>query len=178
MTNEPGVLTISESTFQSGTLWADSKSKFSGSIKLAGIHLEFMKLHANAVIPTKAHKDDLGYDLYALEETVIHPEVVTKIRTGIAIGFPTGCGGFIKDRSSIATKLELFTVAGVIDNGYTGEIIVAMFNPDIESAMIFSAGDKIAQLVLIPVVNVETRVVDTLTGTDRGAGGFGSTGSR
>ena len=98
------------------------------------------------------------------------------ISTGVAIQFPRGYGGLIKDRSSVATKQKLFTVAGVIDNGYVGEIKIAMNNASGETQS-FEKGAKIAQLVLVPVTNFTVTEVDELTTRDgRGQSGFGSTG--
>jgi dUTP pyrophosphatase len=135
------------------------------------------RLRETAVLPQKAHAGDLGYDLFAAEDTVVFREETRLITTGIAIEFPPGYGGFIKDRSSVATKKQIFTVAGVIDNGYTGEIRIALFNAA-EGPVKISAGEKIAQLVLIPTVDFEVIETDELTSSDgRETGGFGSTGA-
>src|SRR5690348_13923016 len=91
--------------------------------------LKVKKLHPDAIIPTKSRRTDFGYDLYALEDTVLEPGRVTKVRTGIGFRFPRGFGGILKDRSGVATKIEVQTVAGVIDNEYTGEVMVPFFNP-------------------------------------------------
>lgn len=136
--------------------------------------LEVVRLDEKAILPVKAHDTDLGYDLFALEDTEIAPGGVTKIRTGIACNFPKGYGALLRDRSSVATKRELFTVAGVIDQEYTGEIIIAIYNHgDVDR---FLAGDKIAQMILIPVITFPVREVTTTEETKRGSNGFGSTG--
>lgn len=138
--------------------------------------LRVKKLVATAVLPQKAHAGDLGYDLFASQWTDIFPNETKLVKTGIAIQFPEGYGGIIKDRSSVATKRELFTVAGVIDNGYTGEIQIAFHNASDEVVEI-DAGSKVAQLVLIPTVNFQVEEVEEIVSTDqRGDGGFGSTG--
>ena len=130
-----------------------------------------------AKLPQKAHSGDLGYDLYAGEPAAIFPNETKVVKTGIAIQFPTGYGGVIKDRSSVATKKGLFTVAGVIDNGYIGEICIALYNGT-DSLIHVAPGEKIAQLVLIPTVNFEVTEVDEVVSADqRGDGGFGSTGN-
>jgi dUTP pyrophosphatase len=119
----------------------------------------------------------LGYDLYANAQVSLYPDETLLVKTGIAIGFPAGYGGIIRDRSSIATKKKLFVVAGIIDNGYTGEIQVALHNggQDVKTVYI---GDKIAQLILIPTVDFAVEEVTELTSEDgRGSNGFGSTGS-
>lgn len=139
--------------------------------------MKVKKLFANAQLPQKAHAGDLGYDLFAVQDEMVYPDETRLISTGIAIQFPEGYGAFIKDRSSVATKMKLFTVAGVIDNGYIGEIRVAVHNagPDVQK---IKAGDKIAQLVLIPTVNFAIEEVNEVVSADaRGTGGFGSTGA-
>jgi dUTP pyrophosphatase len=139
--------------------------------------MKVKKLSGNAIIPQKAHAGDLGYDLYTNEGAAVFPNETKVVKTGIAIQFPEGYGGFIKDRSSVATKKGLFTVAGVIDNGYIGEICIALHNGT-DSLIHIIPGEKIAQLVLIPTVNFEVTEVTELVSTDqRGEGGFGSTGN-
>ena len=137
--------------------------------------LEVKKLDPAAKLPEKAHQGDLGYDLFALEDVTLMPGCVTKVRTGIACNFPHGYGALIRDRSSVATKREVFVVAGVIDQAYVGEIIVAFYNPDEVSR--FQAGEKIAQMILMPVITFDVRETTELNDTDRGTGGFGSTGA-
>lgn len=135
------------------------------------------RLSEYARLPEKAHFGDLGYDLYSNEGAAIFPHETKIVKTGIAIQFPEGYGGFIKDRSSVATKKGLFTVAGVIDNGYIGEIGIAMYNGT-DSLIHVGPGEKIAQLVLIPTVDFDVEEVDEVVPTDKRAdGGFGSTGS-
>ena len=130
-----------------------------------------------ATLPQKAHEGDLGYDLFAAEDISIYPGETKLVSTGVAIQFPVGYGGIIKDRSSIATKRKLFNVAGVIDNGYVGEIKFALHNSGYNLQKI-NFGDKMAQLVLIPVTNFQIEEVDEVYSADeRGEGGFGSTGS-
>ena len=148
--------------------------------------MKVKRLSENAVLPQKAHSGDLGYDLFCSEEITLWPGETKLVSTGIAIQFPEGYGGFIKDRSSVATKLQLFTIAGVIDNGYIGELRVALYNGadadesakrDQHTWRKISVGDKIAQIVLIPTVNFAVEEVDELVSADqRGTGGFGSTG--
>jgi dUTP pyrophosphatase len=138
--------------------------------------MQVKRLSEYARLPEKAHLGDLGYDLYASEGAAIFPSETKIVKTGIAIQFPEGYGGIIKDRSSVATKKGLFTVAGVIDNGYIGEICIALYNGT-DSLIHVGPGEKIAQLVLIPTVDFEVEEVDEVFPTDkRGDGGFGSTG--
>jgi dUTP pyrophosphatase len=139
--------------------------------------MKVKKLDTRAKLPQKAHAGDLGYDLFTVDGPAVYPGQTVILKTGIAIQFPEGYGGFIKDRSSIATKRGLHTVAGVIDNGYVGEICVAVHNGT-DSLTHIMPGEKIAQLVLIPTVNFPVEEVDTVFAQDeRGTGGFGSTGN-
>jgi dUTP pyrophosphatase len=139
------------------------------------IPFNIKRLTKSAIIPTRAYEGDLGYDLYADEHIVLKPLERVKISTGIAVQFPQGWGGFIKDRSSMAIK-KLITTGGVIDNGYTGELSVIMTylaNPEYGYFEI-KKGDKIAQLVPIPITNWEITEVQDFTSSERGDKGFGS----
>jgi dUTP pyrophosphatase len=107
----------------------------------------------------------------------IFPGEVKLVSTGISVQFPEGYGALIRDRSSVATKQYLFVVAGVIDNGYTGEIKIALYNGGGDVAKI-TEGTKIAQMILVPTVNFDIEEVTETTSVDgRGSNGFGSTGS-
>jgi dUTP pyrophosphatase len=139
--------------------------------------MKVKRLVEHAILPSKAHAGDLGYDLYSSDQITLHSGETKLISTGISVQFPEGYGGLIRDRSSIATKRQLFTVAGVIDNGYTGEIKVALYNST-ESFQTIYRGDKIAQMILIPTVNFTVEEVDeTISNDGRGNNGFGSTGN-
>jgi dUTP pyrophosphatase len=139
--------------------------------------MKVKRLSEAAVLPQKAHVGDLGYDLFASEEITVWAGQTKLVPTGIAIQFPEGYGALLRDRSSVATKRGLFVVAGVIDNGYIGEIKIALHNSTNGFERI-SAGEKIAQLILIPTVNFNVEEVDELVSADqRGTGGFGSTGT-
>ena len=135
-----------------------------------------VKRHTDtAKLPEKAHQGDLGYDVFADEDKWIEPGGYKLISTGISVHNSTYKYGFIiKDRSSIAMK-GLFTHAGVIDAGYTGEIKV-LFHNNSSTSIKIEQGDKIAQLVPTKVVNFEVEEVDELFETKRGKNGFGSTG--
>jgi dUTP pyrophosphatase len=138
--------------------------------------MKIKRLYEHARLPEKAHPGDLGYDLFSVGNTIILPNQVALISTGISIQFPPGYGALIRDRSSVATKQLLFTVAGVIDNGYTGEIRIALYNASNELRTV-RHGDKIAQMILQPVISFDIEEVSQVTSVDgRGAGGFGSTG--
>jgi dUTP pyrophosphatase len=140
--------------------------------------MKVKRLHEHARLPEKAHPGDLGYDLFSVGDTLILPSRTVLIPTGIAVQFPEGYGGMIRDRSSVATKQSLFTVAGIIDNGYVGEIRVALYNASNELREI-RHGEKIAQMILQPVVTVDIEEVITVASVDgRGTNGFGSTNER
>ena len=139
------------------------------------MELKVKRLTETAKLPEKAHQGDLGYDVFADEDKWIPYGEYRLISTGISVLNNTYKYGFIiKDRSSIAMK-GLFTHAGVIDAGYTGEIKVFFHNVSNTSIKI-EKGDKIAQLVPTKVINFEVEEVNELFQTKRGDNGFGSTG--
>ena len=139
------------------------------------MELKVKRLTDTAKLPEKAHQSDLGYDVFADEDKWIPYGEYRLISTGISVFNNTYRYGFIiKDRSSIAMK-GLFTHAGVIDAGYTGEIKIFFHNVSGTSIKI-ERGDKIAQLVPTKVINFEVEEVDELFQTKRGENGFGSTG--
>ena len=128
-----------------------------------------------ATLPVKAHKGDLGYDIFSDENKMIAPGERMLISTGISIMASNGKYGFIiKDRSSMAVK-GLFSHAGVIDAGYTGEIKVLLHNTTKQIYQV-SKYDKIAQMIPTAVVDFEVTDVEQHFNTSRGEGGFGSTG--
>jgi dUTP pyrophosphatase len=132
------------------------------------------RLTETAVLPTRAHPDDAGLDLYA-DETAVVPEFGRAlVRTGIAVGIDPGKVGLIWPRSGLA-KSGISTDGGVIDAPYRGEIGVIVTNATPHRHTI-EAGDKIAQLLVQPIFPDTLVEVDELTATDRGASGFGSTG--
>jgi len=137
--------------------------------------MKYKKLDPSALPPQKAHENDLGWDLFSLDSPIIPPFNYRLVRTGIAIGFPPNVGGILKDRSGVASKQGLFVHAGVIDPGYTGEILVLIYNSN-KVPVEIKMGAKIAQMILMPVFMVsELKEVSDLDETDRGSGGFGST---
>lgn len=143
------------------------------------IHVK--KLDPAAQLPTRGSACAAGYDLYAcLPEgsAVIPPHATVKIGTGLAIAVPDGYFGAIFARSGLAAKqgLRPANCVGVADSDYRGEYIVALHN-DTEEARIVAHGDRIAQLVVMPFLAVDFVEADELDATDRGAGGFGSTGN-
>ena len=145
------------------------------------IRINFTKLNKNAIQPSHGSQWAAGYDLYSCSDCTftINPHETLKIGTGIAMEIPEGYFGAIYARSGIATKrgLRPGNCTGVIDSDYRGEIVVAIHN-DTNYPQIIEAGERIAQIVIQPYLSVEFTEIDKLSSTDRGAGGFGSTGTK
>jgi dUTP pyrophosphatase len=143
-----------------------------------------IKLDEGAKLPSRAHETDAGLDLYTpIDVAVVRSrwtptEGITigsaTIDTGVHIEIPRGYTGFMKSKSGLNVKHGL-TAEGVIDAGYTGSIVVKLYNHTSISYE-FKAGEKIAQLVLLPIITPNLEVVDTLEDTERGSNGFGSSG--
>ena len=137
-------------------------------------------LNENAKVPTRGSEYAAGYDLYAATDYDIEiaPHSTVKIGTGISVELPNGTFGAIFARSGLATKkgLRPANCVGVCDSDYRGEYIVPMHN-DTDKVMTIASGERIAQLIVMPFVGIEFNIVDELTETKRGDGGFGSTGS-
>ena len=137
-------------------------------------HLSIQRVSKNAVLPTRAHFDDAGLDLYCLEDLLLDPAAGKVAKTGIAIALPKGHVGLVVDRSSLA-KRGLKTAGGVIDAGYRGEIHILLWNISNEPIQLRS-GERIAQLLILPIATPAVQEVSTLDETSRGLNGFGSTG--
>lgn len=142
--------------------------------------IQIKKLNEKATIPTRGSEYAAGYDLYACIESgsvTIAPHATEKIGTGLAIAVPNGYFGAIFARSGLASKegLRPANCVGVADSDYRGEYIVALHN-DSDMARTVTHGDRIAQLVIMPHLSVEFAEANSLDSTDRGEGGFGSTG--
>ena len=141
--------------------------------------VKIKKINKKAITPTNGSPYSAGYDLYAcIEKPIkIKPHTVGKIGTGLAIQPPENTFGAIFARSGLATKngLRPSNCVGVCDYDYTGEYIVALYN-DSDTTQTINAGDRIAQLVFLPYVSCEFTEVNELDITERGSGGFGSTG--
>lgn len=147
------------------------------------MEIKIKKLDKNAIIPKKGSEQAAGYDLYAnlLPDgyVVIEPHKTEKIRTGIAIEIPEGYFGAIFARSGLSTKegLRPANCVGVCDSDYRGEYIVALHN-DTDYPKVINHESRIAQLVIMPYLSVEFIESDELSDTERGEGGFGSTGHK
>jgi len=138
--------------------------------------IKVKKLLPHAKLPLRAHETDSGADLFALERTVLPPRAITKVRTGICLELPENTSGVIWGKSSVESK-GIKAMAGLVDAPYRGEIIVCMYNLN-ETEFTFEAGQKIAQLVVLPTFYPSFEEAAALSDTARGSGGFGSTGSR
>ena len=134
--------------------------------------------HPHAELPTRAHPTDAGLDLAASETTHIAPGVVTLVPTGIAVAIPDGYFGLLAARSSLAAKkaMTLANGVGIIDSDYRGEIKVPIIPLD-GCHNLIQAGQKIAQLIILPIALPTVEVVSVLPESVRGLGGFGSTGA-
>lgn len=131
-------------------------------------------MHPEATLPTRAHPEDAGMDLYALEDVFLSGHQGKLARTGIAMAIQNGFVGMVADRSSMAKK-GIKTAGGIIDAGYRGEIMVVLWNLTGEEIKL-NRGERIAQLLLIPIVTPAVVDAASLSETARGAKGFGSSG--
>ena len=133
-------------------------------------------LDNNAKVPTKANPNDAGFDLYSVLDTVIPPKQRKTVRTGIAIQMPEHFAGLIWPRSGLSVKQGIDVLAGVVDSGYRGEIMVCLYNTSDEVVGI-NTGDRIAQIIFQEVPRVSMEVHETLGSSQRGDNGFGSSGT-
>ena len=133
-----------------------------------------VKLDSYAIEPTRAHDVDAGLDIYAPHSAVLLPRESISFLTGVHVELPRGTVGFLKSKSGLNVNHGL-TSEGVIDEGYTGEIVVKLYNNGNRPYEI-KFGDKISQLVILPVERPRVRIVEKLKNTARGSSGFGSTG--
>lgn len=132
-------------------------------------------LDKGAKMPTKAHSTDAGYDLYARESQIIGAKESAKFDTGVRIELPVGTVGMLKSKSGLNVRYGIQS-EGVIDVGYTGSIVVKLYNHSGVDYKV-EAGDKITQLVILPLADVgELEVVERFEDTERGSNGFGSSG--
>jgi dUTP pyrophosphatase len=143
-------------------------------------NIKIKLLNENAKVPTRGSEKAAGYDLYAATSEFIDiaPHSTVKVHTGISIELPDNTFGAIFARSGLATKkgLRPANCVGVCDSDYRGEYVVALHN-DTDEIMSIEPGERIAQLIIMPFIPVNFTVVDELNDTERGSGGFGSTGT-
>jgi dUTP pyrophosphatase len=148
--------------------------------KLARVEeLRFIRLSEQATLPTRAHDSDAGLDLYAAEGARIGPGQRVSVGTGLAVAIPEGLAGLVLPRSGLALKngISLVNSPGLIDPGYRGEVRVLLLNTDQTSEFRLAAGDRVAQLLLVPIALASPLESDSLDNTVRGGSGFGSTGA-
>ena len=142
--------------------------------------LPFKSLHPDAELPTAQHPGDAGLDLRAVADVVVAPGERAMVPTGVSVAIPEGHAGLVLPRSGLASKsgLTLANAPGLIDAGYRGEVICAVVNLDRDTPVAIAKGDRIAQLVIVAIPEVEPMWTQELPDSARGAGGFGSTGER
>ena len=128
-------------------------------------------------LPSRKYPDDAGADLRARIDSPIRLYVqdVVKVPTGVAVEIPNGCAGFIQPRSGASLKGKV-AITGTIDPNYRGELCITAYNPKDTGYVMIDPGERLAQLIVVPVFVAEFEVVDELSQTDRGENGFGSTG--
>lgn len=139
------------------------------------MELHVQKLDPHAKLPSFAHDTDAGMDLYCLEEITLVPGERKQVKTGVALGIPEGYVGLIWDKSGVSHKRGLKTLGGVIDHGYTGEVVIGMYNTGTEPQT-FEVGDKVAQILVQKFEHPEIVEVASLQESERGSNAFGSTG--
>ena len=142
------------------------------------VDIQVRRLDPDLPLPAYAHPGDAGADLYAAEDVQLAPGARVAVRTGVAIALPDGYVGLVHPRSGLAARLgvTVLNAPGTVDAGYRGEILVILVNHDPTHALTLRRGDRIAQLVVQPVVRARFVQVADLPASERGAGGHGSTG--
>jgi dUTP pyrophosphatase len=140
------------------------------------IELPVRRLRADAALPARAYTGDAGFDLAACERVELGPGERAAVPTGLAVAIPEGYAGFVQPRSGLAARngLTIVNTPGLIDSGYRGELVVILLNTDREVPFVVEPGMRIAQLVVLPVPEVELAEVDELPASERGVRGFGS----
>ena len=133
-----------------------------------------IKLDEGAKMPTRAHETDAGLDIYARKTQIVPAKESALFDTGVHVEIPVGAVGMLKSKSGLNVKHGI-TSEGVIDAGYTGSIVVKLYNNSGYDYRV-EAGDKISQLVILPILTPTLELVESLEETERGNGGFGSTG--
>jgi len=140
------------------------------------IELPIQRLHADAVVPQRAYTGDAGLDLASCERVELDPGERALVGTGLAVAIPEGYAGFVQPRSGLAARHGLTVVnsPGLVDSGYRGELRVVLLNTDRTEPFVVEPGMRIAQLVVLPIPELELVEVDELPSTERGVRGFGS----
>lgn len=140
------------------------------------IELPVVRLREDARLPERAYSGDAGLDLSTCERIELGPGERATVATGLAVAIPEGFAGFVQPRSGLAARHGVTVVnsPGLIDSGYRGEIRVVLLNTDAEDTFVAEAGERVAQLVVLPVPELELVEVDELPATERSVRGFGS----
>jgi dUTP pyrophosphatase len=141
------------------------------------IKIKVKKLHKDAIIPRYNREGDAGMDLYAVENVILWPNEPVAVSTGLSVELPKGYVALVWDKSGFALKEGIKTMAGVMDSNYPGEYKIVLLNTTNQYYYI-DKGDKIAQLLIQPVMSAEVEEVSELSETSRGQSSFGSTGMR
>ena len=134
------------------------------------------RLREEAVLPARAYSGDAGLDLSACERVELAPGERALVPTGLAVAIPEGHAGFVQPRSGLAAKhgITIVNTPGLVDSGYRGELLINLLNTDQTETFVVEQGMRIAQLVVVPIPEVEPVVVDELPDSERGVRGFGS----
>jgi dUTP pyrophosphatase len=134
------------------------------------------KVRPDAVVPSRAYHGDAGMDLSSCERVELAPGARALVPTGLAVAIPDGFAGYVQPRSGLATKhgISIVNTPGLVDSGYRGELLVNLVNHDPHDTFVVEPGMRIAQLVILPVPEVELVEVDELPQSERGVRGFGS----
>ncbi len=140
------------------------------------IELAVTRLHPGAVLPKRAYAGDAGLDLAACERVTLAPGERATVPTGLAVAIPEGHAGFVQPRSGLAARhgITIVNAPGLVDSGYRGELRVVLLNTDTSEPFVVEPGMRIAQLVVLPVPELELVEVDELPDSERGVRGFGS----
>jgi dUTP pyrophosphatase len=140
------------------------------------IELQLKRLRPDAVVPARAYDGDAGLDLAACERVELGPGERALVGTGLAVAIPDGYAGFVQPRSGLASRhgISIVNTPGLVDSGYRGELKVALLNTDAAEPFVVEPGMRIAQLVVLPVPQVDVIEVEELPDSERGARGFGS----
>jgi dUTP diphosphatase len=140
------------------------------------IELPIRRLRDDAVVPERAYSGDAGLDLAACDRVELPPGERVMVGTGLAVAIPEGYAGYVQPRSGLAARhgLTIVNSPGLVDSGYRGELRVILLNTDRAETFVVEPGMRIAQLVIVPVPDVETVVVEELPESERGVRGFGS----
>jgi dUTP pyrophosphatase len=142
------------------------------------LEVRFQRLTEAARVPSRAHDGDAGLDLYAVEAVSLEPRERASVGTGVSVEIPPGHGGLVLPRSGLAARhgIALVNAPGLIDSGYRGEIRVLLLNTDSSESFTIETGDRIAQLLVVPLAAAEPVEAQSLSQSTRGDGGFGSSG--